>query len=85
MDKALYISDMPADVSINPQEHNYIKLLMEHCPELLLRRGVNKIHIAHDDNCKIYRHGNCNCKCDITIEDGITDKVIFSLRWKSEA
>lgn len=83
-EKVLYISDMPADVAINAQDHNYNKLLAAYCPKELLTAGVYLNHIAHDDNCEIYQHGNCNCECDITIEHAITHEIVFSLRWNAQ-
>ena len=82
--KVLYITDMPADVALNQQDHNYNKLIAAYVPKELLKPGVYSTSIAHDDWCEIYKHSNCNCKPDITIENLATHKVVFQLRWRTQ-
>ena len=79
----LYISDMPADVALNPQDHNYLKLIAAYVPKELIKQGVFSMHIAHDDSCEIYKQGNCNCHPDITVERLADHNVVFALRWNS--
>ncbi len=80
--KTLYISDMPADVALNPRDHNYNKLIAAYVPKELLQPGVYIFQIAHDEWCKIYQHGNCNCRPRITIKSYATRQVVFALRWR---
>ncbi len=81
--KILYISGMPADVALNPQDHNYNKRFAAYVPKELLTPGVYIHGIAHDGWCGIYQQGNCLCKPEITIEQAITHKVVFALRWRA--
>jgi hypothetical protein len=78
----LYLSDMPADGTLNPQEHNYNKLIAAYVPEELLTMGLYSTNILHDDWCQVYKHGNCNCRPDITMTNVVTGKVVFVLRWQ---
>ena len=75
---------MPADVALNAAEHNYLKLLAAYVPADLLKPGVYVEHIEHDDWCKIYKLGTCNCKPNITIETAITHIIVFKLRWRNK-
>ena len=84
MTKTIYVSDMPADVTLNPQEHNYNKMLAR-VPAEMLRADVYAAHIAHNDWCEIFRHGNCNCTPEITIERLVTHKIVLILKWRSSA
>jgi hypothetical protein len=80
MTKTIYVSDIPADVALNPLR-NYNKLLVVHVPAAeLLTANVYAAHVAHDDWCKIYRHGNCNCKPEIAIEHLATHKIVIILK-----
>jgi len=81
--KILYISDMPADVALNSHEHNYNILLNAYVPKELLMPGAYIVHISHDGWCEIYKHGNCNCKPEITIENIGTHEIVFTLRWRT--
>ena len=78
----LYISDMPADVAMNPQDHNYNKLIEAYVPKELIKAGLYINHVEHDDRCAIYKAGNCNCHPNITIERFDTHQIVFELRWK---
>jgi hypothetical protein len=78
----LYLTDMPADVALNAGEHNYIKLLKKYFPGFINLTGVYFTDIAHDDECAIYKMGNCNCYPNITIRNAVTREKVFCLRWK---
>jgi hypothetical protein len=78
----LYISVMPADVSLNALKHNYMKLINAYVPEEILKSRVSILHIAHDDWCPIYHNGSCSCKPELTIEDGLSHQAVFMLRWR---
>jgi len=79
MTKTIYVSNMPADVALNPQEHNYNKMLAR-VPGDVFSSDVYATHIAHDNWCEIFRHGNCNCTPEITIEHLATHKIVLILK-----
>jgi hypothetical protein len=82
MKRKLYFTDAPPDVGLNPEEHNYIKLMEKYASDILETPGIHDAHVEHDNNCAIYKMGNCNCKPNITIKNYYGDTE-FILRWKS--
>ncbi len=79
--KMLYLTDMPADVALNAHEHNYLKLIAACVPLEYRKYGVYISQVEHDDDCAVFRHGNCNCKPDITFIKAATGEVVYAIRW----
>lgn len=80
--QTLYLSDMPADIALNAQDHNYLRLLETQVLAGFLVPGIFAAHVAHENPCAIFAHGNCNCRPDIDIERLADQKIVFSLRWR---
>ena len=53
---------------IDPRKHNYHKKLMKLFAEgKVLPGSVADVEIRHDDCCRIYRGGYCNCDPEIKL------------------
>jgi hypothetical protein len=53
---------------IDPRKHNYYKKLMELLEQGKLPPGrVTDVDICHDDWCRIYRGGYCDCDPEIKL------------------
>ena len=51
-----------------PQKHNYYDKLMKLIDENNLTKGeLHQVNIDHDDWCKIYKGGYCNCDPDVCL------------------
>lgn len=52
-----------------PQEHNYVKKLLQmRDAGLIPDKGSHRVDIYHDDWCKINSGGWCNCNPEITVK-----------------
>jgi hypothetical protein len=52
----------------DPYEHNYYKKLMNLVEAGKLPRGcITEVDICHDDWCRIYSGGYCNCDPEIKL------------------
>lgn len=50
----------------DPRRHNYYRKLLQLFAEGKLPRvGVEEVDIYHDDWCRIYRGGYCNCDPEV--------------------
>ena len=51
---------------IDPRKHNYYEKLMNLVQEGKVPRGrITEVDICHDDWCRIYQGGYCNCDPEI--------------------
>ncbi len=54
--------------NVDPMKHNYYKKLMKlHAQGKLPTVGLHEVDICHDDWCRVYRGGYCNCEPDIRV------------------
>ena len=52
----------------DPLKHNYYKKLIKLLDEGKMPRGcLSQVDVYHDDWCRIYRGGYCNCEPDIIV------------------
>jgi hypothetical protein len=52
----------------DPRKHNFYKKLMKLVAEGKVSPGrINEVDICHDDWCRIYRGGYCNCDPEIRL------------------
>ena len=64
----LYIGDDPN--RDKPEKHNYIRKLRRLQKQGKIPKGeVTDVDIAHDDWCKIFTGGYCNCNPEITLRN----------------
>jgi hypothetical protein len=53
---------------VDPRKHNYWPKLVELVEQGKVPPGsVNEVDICHDDWCRIYRGGYCNCEPEIRL------------------
>jgi hypothetical protein len=52
----------------DPRKHNYFPKLMKFIEQHQLPRGcISNVDICHDDWCRVYRGGYCNCDPEIKL------------------
>jgi hypothetical protein len=50
-----------------PRKHNYMRKLLAMQARGELTVGVSDVEVAHDDWCRIYKGGYCNCDPEIRV------------------
>jgi hypothetical protein len=61
-------TENPRCLMTDPRKHNYWKKLMKLVEQEKLPLGrIQDVDIYHDDRCRIYRGGYCNCDPEIKL------------------
>ena len=68
---------MPGVVGETKLKHNYMKKMEKMVKEgklVVPKGGLHLLNVEHDDWCKCYKGGRCNCDPNISLHENVSEE-----------